>query len=109
MAWQAIVVDLTLAVKNGPAGMWHALSDPGRIAPYGRLSWWVPPLAAALVGAGVVSARRLLSARPPGARRRPSDRSDRCGTDAQRRSSEGGRLVDLDARRRERAARRGRR
>jgi hypothetical protein len=110
VAPQAFVIDVTLAVKNGPVGMWRSLSDPAHIAPYGPLAWWVWPLAAALVAAGVAYGRRLLGARPAGTPR-PSAGGRRVDADAPRREGEaGGRLIDLDARRRGRAAaRRGRR
>ncbi len=67
MAPQALVIGVILAVKNGPAGMWHALSDPGRIAPYGPLPWWLWLLAVALAALSAAWARRLAAGR---ARRR---------------------------------------
>ena len=94
MAPQAFVIDVTLAVKNGPAGMWRALSSPTRIAPYGPLAWWLWPLAGALVALGAVVARRLVAARSASGARPPAG---------------GGQLVDLDSRRRARQTRRGRR
>jgi hypothetical protein len=94
VAPQAFVIDLTLAVKNGPAGMWRALSSPARIAPFGPLAWWVLPLAVALTALGAVVARRLVAARAASGARPPAG---------------GGQLVDLDSRRRARQTRRGRR
>jgi hypothetical protein len=37
MALHAVTVDVTLAVKNGPLGMWRALGPTGPIRPLGRL------------------------------------------------------------------------
>ena len=63
MAPQAFVMHVALAVKNGPAGMWRALSSPAHIAPYGPLPWWLWPIAVALVALAVAYGRRGRAAR----------------------------------------------
>lgn len=100
MAPQALAIDVALAVKNGPAGMWHALSSPGRIAPYGPLPWWLWPIAVALVALGAGFARRSVVGRSQGGARRRADGG--------RPPTGGGQVVDLDSRRRARRARRDR-
>ena len=91
MAPQAFVMHVALAVKNGPAGMWRALSNPAHIAPYGPLPWWLWPVAVALVAVGARYARRSLAGRPQGRPRWPSG---------------DGQVVDLGSRRRARGAQR---
>lgn len=59
MAPQALVIDVVLAVKNGPPGMWRALSDPSRILPFGPPAWWLWPLACGLVVALAWGVRRI--------------------------------------------------